>query len=117
MTKFFLSSLLLVGLVIGCAKTPDPTLNKKLNSIQVLQRIDELENLVFDLYATKEIDKDHAVLYVKFCVSSAKVIKAQPVNWQLLVKTSWTELRKQLPFTESKLVVVIGSLDVLIGLL
>lgn len=99
---------------LGCATVG---VNKReYQSIQVLQRLDELQDVVIDLYNTNQLETKRAILYSKFIVSSTRVIQSAPNDWPTLVKTSWTELKKQIPLDkmEPKVKIAATLLDALL---
>jgi len=116
MTKTKLSILIVLALLVGnCASAPT-TQQKQSVTLQVLQRLDEFQNLVVDLYHDKQMTPEHAVLYSKFNISAAKTIKELPNGWQPVVKSSWVELKKNVPLDKMELKVQIaaGVLDTLL---
>lgn len=114
-TKFKASIIVLAILISGCASAPSKQ-NQQVLTLQVLQRLDEFQNLVVDLYHDKQISPEHAVLYSKFVVSSTKTIKEVPNGWQPVVKNGWVELKKLVPIDKMELKVQLaaGILDTLL---
>ena len=96
-------------LLISCAATVQ---QKQLDTIQLLQRIDELQSTVIDLYGSHLINKDVAVKTVTFTVNATKVIKELPNGWQSMVKAEWNQIKPLL--IEPKLQLIAAALDVLI---
>lgn len=113
--EHWIGILYLALIVAGCASA-SVNQNKQVQSLQVLQRVDEFQNLVVDLYHDKQISPDHAVLYSKFCVSAAKVVREYPNGWQPTVKNLWVELKKNIPLDKMELKVQLaaGVLDTLL---
>lgn len=113
-SKVKTSVIVLALLISGCASVS--VQNRQVQTLQVLQRLDEFQNLVVDLYHDKQISPEHAVLYSKFVVSSTKTIKEVPNGWQPVVKNGWGELKKLVPIDKMELKVqfAAGVLDTLL---
>jgi hypothetical protein len=108
-------TILLLLISVGCASA---TVSQKQNqTLQVLQRLDEFQNLVIDLYGTGDVSQEHAIQYVRFTVAATKAIKNYPDGYAPLVKESWNQLKNLIPFDkmEYKVQAVAKLLDILVG--
>ena len=88
---------LMLVLYIACApKTLPPELKPSYTKVQVLTRIQELQNTTIGIYDStpRGITKDRADLVVKFCMSASSVVVQANAGWQTVIKTSWAEFKK-----------------------
>ena len=110
----------LILVLISCApKTVPPELKPAYTSLQVLQRVQELQNLTISLNDSNPpgITKERANLIVKFTVGAAEVLKDSKVGWQESIKKSWTILKDKIKQPENSLVNVWTIVDTMIGAL
>jgi hypothetical protein len=117
--KFITFALLLMVGLVGCGSNPNPVINKQTTALQVLQRLNEFQDVVLDLYNSKSITPEHAVLYSKFVVSTTKTVTTLPDGWQTTVRSGWTELQKLVPMNqmEPKVQIAAKLLDAAIAVL
>ena len=82
---------------VACApKTLPPELKPSYTKVEILTRIQELQNTTIGVYDStpRGITKERADMVVKFCMSSANVVQASNAGWQTIIKTSWAEFKK-----------------------
>lgn len=107
-SKVKASVIVLALLFTACASAPSKQSQQAL-TLQVLQRLDEFQNLVIDLYRDKQISSEHAVLYSKFVVSATRSIRTVPDGWQTTVKASWVEMKAFIPINQMELKVQVAA--------
>lgn len=87
-------------------------------ALQVLQRIDELQNAVIAGNQQGVIPDATAVAIVRFTVASAKTLKAAPDGWQSTVKAGWTATKTAIPPADARrLQPYLDAVDLVLGLL
>ena len=124
--KITLSFLLILSLFVACApKTLPPELKPSYTRLQILQRIQELQNTTIGLYdaTPRTITKERADLIVKFTITAADSVAVSKDGWQASVKSAWTNLNKQLLIpsgskpSESGLATIWALVDAMMGAL
>jgi hypothetical protein len=110
-------NLILSVLLVGCATAGTQRQKDQQNAIQVLQRVDELQNLVDTLVDSNSIDLHQALLINRFCVSGANTLKSLPDGWRATVKSGWQELNKQIPTPSDKLTTTWHLVDAVVNAL
>lgn len=86
-------------LFVACVpKTLPPELKPSYTRLQVLQRIQELQNTTIGLYdaTPRAITKERADLIVKFTIVAADTVAESKDGWQASIKSAWTNLNTQL---------------------
>jgi hypothetical protein len=111
-----------LGLVSCGANTPpvtDPVVQKQIQATQILQRVEEFQDLVIDLYANQGISPSHALVYTQFTTSTAKTLRVLPTGWAATVKTAWQEVKTKVPLDqmEVKLQITAKLVDALVNAL
>lgn len=106
-----LAATFLAVLFMGCAtaQTTDPKTQKLVVANQMLQRLEELQDTVTDLYATQSIDPKHALVYSKFIVSATRTIKTVPDGWIPVIRQSWAEVKQQVPLDQMEIKVQVTA--------
>lgn len=92
-----LAPIILVLALASCGPQKSPTVTPTVTATQILQRVDEFQDTIIQLYSTNSISPEHALLYNKFCVLSAHALKELPNGWQATVKAAWTQLLTEIP--------------------
>lgn len=114
------SFLICVSLVVsGCASTgaTDVKTQKLVVANQLLQRFEELQDTVTDLYSQQAISPEHALIYSKFIVSATKTVKTVPDGWTSTIKQSWAEVKTLVPIDKMEVRVQFTAklIDTLVG--
>ena len=115
-----LTSVILLAIVLtGCGANVSPVVNAQTESLQVLQRLSEFQDVVVDGYSTGAITPAHALLYSKWVVSATQVAKTLPTGWQSTLKTSWQQLEVLVPPStmEPKVQTIAKLIDALMAVL
>lgn len=118
-----ISSLTAVALIVALSACVPKTIQtpegrRAYNALQVLQRVDELQNAVIAGNQQGIIPDATAVTIVRFTVASAKTIKAAPDGWQATVKTGWASTKAAIPPADAKkLQVYLDAVDLVLGLI
>lgn len=110
---------LILALVSCAPKTiQTPEAKRAYTALQVLQRIDELQNAVIAGNQQGIIPDATAVTIVRFTVATAKTLKAAPDGWQATVKTGWTATKAAIPAADAKkLQPYLDAVDLVLGLI
>ena len=119
LTKRILPLILLTLALNNCGGNVPPQLQPQVDSLQILQRLNEFQDVVVDGYANGSITPSHALLYSKYVVSATKTVKTLPTGWQATLKMGWSELEKQIPLAsmEPKVQVTAKLIDALMAAL
>lgn len=108
-SKNFLAYLGILLVIAGCASA-QINQNRQVKTLQVLQRVDEFQDLVIELYNTKQISADRALICTKFTVSAAKIVKNAPSGWEPTVKQAWVEFKSQVPLDKMEPKLQLGAM-------
>lgn len=105
--------------LISCGANNKPVANKATVSLQILQRVEELQDTLNDLYNAKAVSSEHVLLYEKFIVTSTKTLQVLPSGWEATVKSAWISLKVALPLEkmETKIQITAKLIDALVGAL
>ncbi len=66
-------------------------------AVQVLNRVEELQNTAIKGNQQGIVSDKTAILVVQFTVSAAKTLKATPDGWQATVRKAWAEAKAKIP--------------------
>ena len=87
-------------------------------AVQVLTRIDELQNATIAGNQQGAIPDKTAVVIVRFTVATAKTLKATPDGWQATVRAGWTATKAAIPATDAaKLQPYLDAVDLVLSAL
>lgn len=113
--------ILMLSFIVACApKEIPPELKPSYTRLEVLQRVQELQNTVIGLYDSnpRGITKDKADLIVKFTIVASDAVADSAQGWQASLKASWNGLNQQIGITIPKGLETIWKLiDAMIGVL
>lgn len=115
------SVLLLFCLVMACApKDMPPELKPSYTRLEILQRVQELQNTVIGLYDStpRGISKEKADLIVKFTIVASDTVADSKDGWQSSLRSAWQGLNNQLKLAVPQGLETIWKLiDAMIGVL